>query len=166
MTKHDELIKDLIERAAIADLEGTATACADARYFRQSVAAINELRSEADARLEAWMTAIEATAQVADNYADADYCAMGYPEDGGIDASGTADQIRREIRAMTPPTDISTALDAKLDEAFRAGAEAMREEISRLPKRSEPLGGQFYSYVRVEDIALLPIQERKKGGAE
>lgn len=44
--------------------------------------------------------ALEDAARVADHYAEADYCAMNYPEEGGIAASGTADMIRREIRVM------------------------------------------------------------------
>lgn len=53
MTKHDELIARLIERAAMADSEGNATASADARHFRESVAAINDLKADAAALLEA-----------------------------------------------------------------------------------------------------------------
>ena len=43
---------------------------------------------------------LEEAAKVADHYAEMDYCAIGYPEDGGIAASGTADTIRRDIRAL------------------------------------------------------------------
>ena len=41
----------------------------------------------------------ERCAKIADFFAEQDYAAMGYPEDGGIAASGTAHMIRQEIRA-------------------------------------------------------------------
>ena len=65
------------------------------RRLDAAEAALTEARAREAA---AW----EAAARVADHYAEINYCAMGYPEDGGIAASGTADTIRREIRAAAP----------------------------------------------------------------
>ena len=77
-------------------------------------------------RAEAALAAqIEADARIADCYADQDYCALGYPEDGGIAASGTADMIRREIRNQ--PHD-RTALD-RIIAATRA--EALRDAAKK-----------------------------------
>lgn len=62
----------------------------------QSVAHWNKraaLIREAEAR------GMERAAAIADHFADQDYAAMGYPEDGGIAASGTAYMIQQEIRA-------------------------------------------------------------------
>lgn len=55
--------------------------------------------------------ALEAAAEAADHYADMDYCAIGYPEDGGIAASGTADTVRREIRALATPEGIAAIME-------------------------------------------------------
>jgi hypothetical protein len=44
--------------------------------------------------------ALEDAAKIAHYYADQDYCAMNYPEEGGIAASGTAHQIAAAILAM------------------------------------------------------------------
>jgi cell division septum initiation protein DivIVA len=48
-----------------------------------------------------------------DYYVDADYCAMGYPEDGGIAASGTARACQAAILALITP-DAQAALDRML----------------------------------------------------
>ncbi len=48
---------------------------------------------------EAEARGMERAAAIADHFADQDYAAMGYPEDGGIAASGTAYMIQQEIRA-------------------------------------------------------------------
>ena len=68
----------------------------------------DEQKARADRAEAALAAQIEVDARIADCYADQDYCALGYPEDGGIAASGTADMIRREIRNQ--PHD-RTALD-------------------------------------------------------
>ena len=46
--------------------------------------------------------ALREAAAVAQRYAETDYCAMGYPEDGGIAASGTAHTIQHDILALIP----------------------------------------------------------------
>ena len=61
-------------------------------------------------------------AEVARHYADADYCAMGYPEDGGIAASGTAATILSDILAIRP--DAQQALERVRREARVDGMRA------------------------------------------
>lgn len=46
--------------------------------------------------------ALKEAAAIARHYAETDYCAMGYPEDGGIAASGTAHMIEGDILALIP----------------------------------------------------------------
>lgn len=83
-----------------------------------------------------------------------------------------------EIIAITPPADISAALDAKLDEAFRAGAEAMREAaLDEVHQECWADGNgssvaeillveQATTTLAMDAIRSLPIPEREKGGAE
>jgi hypothetical protein len=69
-----------------------------------------------------------------DYYVDADYCAMGYPEDGGIAASGTARDCQAAILALITP-DAQAALDrvvAEQRKPHRAAAALLSADMMRL----------------------------------
>ena len=88
--------------------------------LRAQLAAETDRANRAEAERAAQ---IEADAGIADHYANQDYCAMGYPEEGGIAASGTADMIRREIRAQPHDrTALEAATRAAKVEAWRLAA--------------------------------------------
>jgi hypothetical protein len=76
--------------------------------------------------------ALREAAEALNYYVDADYCAMGYPEDGGIAASGTAKDCQDAILALITP-DAQAALDrvvaAERDRAFNAGRKHERDLI-------------------------------------
>lgn len=84
-------------RSAIAEGYNAEAVALEKAVSETLTAQLTEARR---AEASSWNDAIEAAAKVGDHYADMDYCAMGYPEDGGIAASGTADTIRQDIRAL------------------------------------------------------------------
>ena len=99
------------------------------------------------AEAAAWNAAIEAAATVGDHYADMDYCAMGYPEDGGIAASGTAHTIRQDIRALrrAAPTEGEAQ---SLDDTTRAV----------LDRAERIVAGQSQQEQRTAEIFLRPTE--------
>lgn len=102
------LLKERDEARAALAASQPADPVANAGCCQALLKERDEARARADRAEVALAAQIEVDARIADSYADQDYCALGYPEDGGIAASGTADMIRREIRNQ--PHD-RTALD-------------------------------------------------------
>lgn len=107
-------------------------------------AQLAEANTRADRAEAALAAQIEVDARIADSYADQDYCALGYPEDGGIAASGTADMIRREIRNQ--PHDRTTIDQIIAD----TRAEALRDAADKVD-----------AIIRAADDANL--DDRKEG---
>ena len=103
-----------------------AKAAAQADYEARILSAIDTTD------LEAHIGAVlEEVAEVARHYADADYCAMGYPEDGGIAASGTADTILFAILALRP--DAMEALERARHWARAEGMRAALDDLDAVP---------------------------------
>jgi hypothetical protein len=88
MSNSTERYNDYIEQLAREDIREAEN------KYQENVAELEE------AKRQVWNEALEAAADIAQEYADTDYCAMGYPEDGGIAASGTAQTIAAAIRAI------------------------------------------------------------------
>lgn len=76
--------------------------------------------------------ALEAAVAKADYYAEQDYCALGYPEEGGIAASWTADMIRRDIRALVTPAQHDALAAHVAADVAKARAEDAADSFSML----------------------------------
>jgi len=152
-------IPTLRERAEAAEAE-----CARLKNIRSAIAegynaeavalekAVSEtltaqLTAARRAEAAAWNDAIEAAATVGDHYADMDYCAMGYPEDGGIAASGTAHTIRQDIRALRRAAPTEEAAQS-LDDTTRAV----------LDRAERIVAGQSQQERRIAEIFLRPTE--------
>ena len=170
MRKNDASLHDTIEKlvaagaAAIQRAEAAESECARLKNIRSAIAegynaeavalekSVSEtltaqLTAARRAEAAAWNDAIEAAATVGDHYADMDYCAMGYPEDGGIAASGTAHTIRQDIRALrrAAPTEGEAQ---SLDDTTRAV----------LDRAERIVAGQSQQEQRTAEIFLRPTE--------
>ena len=124
----------------------TVASSADAiTTLRTQLAEANARADRAEAALAAQ---IEADASIADYYADQDYCAMGYPEEGGIAASGTADMIRRDIRSQ--PHD-RTALERYRETVLRELAKTVRGWRNDIPTTGEECANAILELIKPEE---------------
>lgn len=154
-----------------------AQAAAQADYEHRILSALT-LRSEAEVAAEAWRAAIEAAASrcrttenvvggilsrlddaLAPEHGGVSMHARGQTPDWFVEAARESCYLVSDLSSLTPPADISAALDAIKDVAWDAGAEAMREAVSHALYLcdDEEITDEL-RYV----ISDLPVPERKK----
>lgn len=97
-TSDGEYVLHSEAQAEIARLQAELNLMRD--KFGEFLLARRELNTVYVPNPTACSDALEEAAKISDYYADADYCAMGYTEDAGIAASGTARTIGAEIRTL------------------------------------------------------------------